>query len=191
MSLNSFFPGLLALAATLAALFAASPAGAAVRYFAYIPADQTTRDAAGDLTFGFRQRLIFTTVLNVRSSDGAATADLKPAADSALGPGGLTRLVGREAGERELYEVTDADQGSEMIRAFCPGSRRAWLAIGKLSMSERLKVDVLGDDPGSRGAHLCRSLAFDFEGEWRLPTSGRGVPFRDLKFPSHGPLGTF
>jgi hypothetical protein len=166
----------------------AGSAQAAERFFAYEPADETTRSAAGGLTFEFRQRLFFTTVVNVRSTDAPATADLRPASDAALGPGGLSRLIGREAAGKALYAVGAGEQGAEMTRAFCPGSTRAWLAIGHLSTSAPLSVAVIGDDPAGGRARLCRSLSFVWRGEWRLPP-GPGVPLRDLKQPTHGPLG--
>ena len=172
----------------LAAAMTAPDAGrAAVRYVSYTPADAATQAAAGDLTFGLRQRLVFTTVVDVRSTDGPGTAVLRPVGDAALGPGGLARVVGRTSAEKELYEIESADQGPEMIRAFCPGSAHAWLAFGKISMTEPLRIQVIGDDPAARRPRLCRTLAFNFHGEWRLPP-GRGVPFRDLMVPSHGPL---
>jgi hypothetical protein len=172
----------------LAALAAAQPAAAAIRTFSYDAANQATRQSAGDLTFQFRQRLIFTTVLNLRSSDGPATADLKPAGEGALGRGGLSRLIGSHAPERDLYEVGAKDQGPELIRAFCPGSRRAWLAFGRLSESAPLRIYVIGDNPAGGPTRLCRTLDFAFRGEWRLPPP-RIVPVRDVPNIPRGPLG--
>ena len=54
----------------LAALGLATPADAAVRIFSYDGADDVTRRIAGDLTFQFSQHLIFTKVLNIRSTEG-------------------------------------------------------------------------------------------------------------------------
>jgi len=175
----------LGLAAVL--LAEAGPAAAAIRYLSYEPADDATRAAAGPLTFTLRQRLVGATVLQVRSTEAPAMAELKPAPAGALGPGGLERLVGR-AGGKDLYEVEPLLQGPEMIRALCPGSTRAWLAFGHVSTTEPLRIAVLGDAPAGGPARLCRTLAFDFHGEWRLPPP-RGVPFRDLKQPHEGPLG--
>lgn len=175
-------------AAALIACVAPAAAAAAVRYVSYTPADAATQAAAGDLTFGLRQKLVSTTVVDVRSTDAPGTAVLKAAGEGALGPGGLARVIGKAPAERQLYEIEPADQGPEMIRAFCPGSARAWLAFGKISMSEPLRIQVIGDEPGAGGARLCRSLVFNFHGEWRLPP-GRSVPVRDLMVPSHGPIG--
>src|SRR5580704_12253733 len=91
---------------------AAGPAGAAVRFFSYDPTNDLTRKVAGDLTFEFKQRLIFTTVLNIRSTEGEASADLKPADEHALGAGGLSRLIGAGAQERDLYEVSPNAEGT-------------------------------------------------------------------------------
>ena len=171
--------------ATLAA--AAGPAAAAVRIFSYDPANDSTRNVAGDLTFEFKQRLIFTTVLNIRSTEGEASADLRPADEHALGAGGLSRIIGANAQERDLYEVEPKAEGAELIRAFCPGSRRAWLSFGRLAEARPLRVRVIGDDPAGGPARLCHTFEFYFRGEWKLP-GGPGVRPRDLMQPGAGLL---
>jgi hypothetical protein len=172
---------LLALAACLA--LAAAPARAdAVRFFSYNPANDATRRVAGDLTFQFKQRLIFTTMLAVRSTEGEATALLKPADEHALGAGGLSRLIGPTAQERDLYEVAQSDEGAAMIHAFCPGSNRAWMAFGRILEGRPVRVQVIGDTPGGGPARLCHTLDFQYRGEWKLP-SGPGVAQRELLVP--------
>jgi len=164
-----------------AALAAAVPASAGIRFFSYDPADDATRRVAGDLTFQFKQHLIFTTLLNIRSTEGEANADLKPTDEHVLGAGGLSRLIGRAAQERDLYAVLPDGQGADLIHAFCPGSNRAWLAFGRLVEGRPLRVWVLGDAP-SGPARLCQTFEFNYRGEWKLPT-GLGVPPGDLKVP--------
>ena len=167
--------------AVAALLAAASPAAAAVRVFSYDSANDVTRRVAGDLTFQFNQRLIFTTVLNIRSTEGRASADLKPADEHALGGGGLNRLIGAGSQERDLYEVRADSEGVELIHAFCPGSSRAWLAFGRLVEGKALRVQVIGDAPG--GAKLCHTLDFNYRGEWKLPSGTPPVRPSDLKEP--------
>jgi hypothetical protein len=164
----------LALAALLT-LAVAGPAAAGVRIFSYDPANDSTRTTAGPLTFEFKQRLIFTTVLNIHSTEGQASADLKPADEHVLGRGGLSRLIGDGAQERDLYEVEPKAQGAELIRAFCPGSHRAWLAFSRLLEGRPLRVQVIGDDPAGGPARLCHTFDFAYRGEWKLP-GGPGVP---------------
>ena len=173
----------------LAALLFAALAGTAqagVRIFSYDPANEVTRRTAGPLTFEFDQRLIFVTVLRVRSTEGRASADLKPADEGVLGHGGLSAVIGDQARERDLYEVEPSAEGLDLIHAFCPGSRRAWLAFGRVAQNADLRVQVLGDDPKAapRAGHarLCQTLDFNFHGEWRLPP-GPGVPMRDIPIP--------
>src|SRR5580658_6300797 len=103
--------------AIVAALAVAGSAAAGVRIFSYDSANDVTRRVAGDLTFQFNQRLIFTTILNIRSTEGRASADLKPADDHVLGPGGLNRLIGATAQERDLYEVRGDAEGSDLVHA--------------------------------------------------------------------------
>lgn len=167
------------------ALAAAGPAAAGVRIFSYDPANEVTRKIAGDLTFEFNQRLIFTTVLNIHSTEGEASADLKPADEHALGAGGLSRIIGANAQERDLYEVEPSDDGKELIRAFCPGSHRAWLAFGRLVEARPLRVRVIGDDPAGGSARLCHTFEFAYRGEWKLP-GAHGVPVSDLLQPDNG-----
>ncbi len=171
-----------ALACALAALLAASPADASDHFFSYDPANDATRQTAGALTFEFRQKLIWVRVLSVRSTEGQATALLKPANERALGPGGLSRVIGPGGHERDLYQVEGADQGVEMIHAFCPGSTRAWMAFGHIAEGAPLRVLVIGDAPGGGPARLCQTFDFTFHGEWRLP-GGTHPPERDLLVP--------
>jgi hypothetical protein len=172
-------PPLLIAAAAVVAL--AVPAHAALRIFSYDPADGETRHAAGAVTFEFNQHLIFTTVLRILATEGQASADLRPAKEAALGRG-LSSLIGAAAPERDLYEVESAADGPAMIAAFCPGARRAWMAIGRLKANHDLRVFVLGQDSPGAAARLCRTLAFSFHGEWRLP-SGAKFDERQLERP--------
>jgi hypothetical protein len=164
------------------ALAAIGPADAGVRIFSYDSANDVTRHVAGDLTFQFNQRLVFTTVLNIRSTEGRASAELKPADEHALGGGGLNRLIGASAQERDLYEVKTDGEGADLIHAFCPGSSRAWLAFGRLVEAKPLRIQVIGDAPGG-GAKLCHTLDFNYRGEWKLPSSTPPVRPSDLKQP--------
>jgi hypothetical protein len=164
---------------SLLALAASGPASAAAeRLFSYDPANDVTWKTAGPLTIQFRQRLVFTTVLNIRSTQGQATADLKPVDERVLGPGGLSRLIGRNAQERDLYEVEAADEGADLIKAFCPGATHAWMAFGRVGEAKPLRIRVLGDGPGG-GARLCQTFEFSYRGEWKLPP-GPGVKAGDL-----------
>ncbi len=179
---------LLAPVLTVLALTAVAPVQARVRLFSYDPANAETRDAAGPLTFEFSQVLVSTKLLSVRATEAEATADLKPAGASVLGPGGLTRLIGANAPQRDLYEVSSADQGGAMIAAFCPGSHRAWMAFERLRLDRDMRVYVLGDAPAGAAdtrSRLCRTLDFAFHGEWIAPpgVTLQPAPIAPPKFP--------
>jgi hypothetical protein len=180
--LRSAWIGLVAAAALT------GPAVAGVRIFSYDPADALTRKVAGDLTFEFRQRLIFTTILRIRSTEGEASADLKPVDENVLGRGGLNRLIGSRAQERDLYAVGSGDQGPQMIRAFCPGSTRAWLAFSRISVTEPLRVQVIGDGPKGGPTRLCETLEFNYHGEWAARPSGQ-PSFQAQPLLPRSPLG--
>lgn len=171
------------------AVLAAVPARAeTIHMYSYDPADAETRAAAGPLTFTFRRALLHITLLNLRSTVAEATAYLRPAGDAALGQGGLSRLIGGQAAERALYEIQPAAEGAAFVAALCPGSKRGWMAFGPLRSFGDLKVQVLGDAPGGGPARLCRTLNFNFHGEWKLPP-GRPIDPRDLeesRYPGGG-----
>lgn len=175
-------PGVMAAAAlTLAALGGGAQA-ATMRMFSYDPANSETRQAAGGLTFQFRQQLVFTTILNLRSTMGQATAYLSPAEEKALGAS-LSSIIGDNAPERDLYEVKSDAEGDALIAAFCPGSKRAFMSFGRLRANRPLRVQVIGDAPAGGAAHLCRTLDFNFHGEWQMPHDGQPVRDSDLKRP--------
>jgi hypothetical protein len=152
--------GLLILAA------AAGPAQAALRQFSYDPADAETHAAAGALTFLINQTLLSTRVLKVRATDAAASANLKRSDPSALGHAIDLRSADTP---HDLYEVLPTDDGPALIAAFCPDSKRAWMAFTPVRFNEDLRVLVIGDDPKGGGARLCKTLNFTFHGEWRVP----------------------
>ncbi len=178
------FPARLALAALLLLAAGASRA-AQIRMFSYDPADAETRAAAGPMTFQFKQGLLKSTILTLRSTEADATVDVAPAPESALGGVRLTALAGPEAADRDLYVIRPADDGAALIAALCPGSAHGWLAIERPHYGRDLGVDVLGDGPAGR-ARLCRKLAFNFHGEWRVPDTGK-FDRRLLSHPSNGP----
>ena len=172
----------LASALVLLALSASAPARAdAVQMYSYDPANTVTRRAAGALTFEFRRRLITTEVLRVDASTGQASAALREAADRDLGAP-IEALIGPTARERDLYEIRPEGEGAAMVRAFCPGADRAWLAFGRLRANLPLRVHVLGAATGSP-AHLCATLNFEFRGEWRGPRVRDEVRQNEIRQP--------
>jgi hypothetical protein len=172
----------LALAVT-AAILAGGLAGPAladtVHLYSYDPADADTRHAAGPLTFTVRKGLLHTTVLNLRSTEAAATAYLRPVDEKTLGRGGMAAAVGAEPIERGLYEVEAKEDGAALISAFCPGAARAWMAFGPLKFDRDLTVQVIGA-PASGAAKLCRTLRFSFHGEWLAPPSAPPINPHEL-----------
>jgi hypothetical protein len=176
-------------ALALSVLAIASPVAAKIRLYSYDPANAETRQAAGPLTFEFIQELFSTKLLNVRSTEAQATADLKPAGAVELGSGGLSRLIGA-APERDLYEVRQSDDGSALISAFCPGSHRAWMVFPRLRFDRDVRVYVLGDAPADavdKQTRLCRTFDFSFHGEWTAPPgiTLKPLPIAPPQFPPH------
>jgi hypothetical protein len=173
------------LAATLALVIAALGApGAAradeIRLFSYDPADAATREASGALTFTFRKGLLRNTLINLRSTEAPATADLRRADEHALGRGGLSRVIGAQSAERDVYAVEHTDEGDALIAALCPGAAQAWMAFGQLHFDRDLTVRVIGAPAKGGAAKLCRTLKFSFHGEWRVPPT-RAIDPRELE----------
>ena len=152
-----------------AAVMIADPASATLRQFSYDPANDATREAAGDVTLLIDQHLFSTRVLKLRATDAKATTDLKRVDAGDLPRGGLSAALGPEGRGRDLYRILDADQGPELTAALCPGSARAWLALTPVRYGEGVQVILIGDDPKGGPARRCRVLDFQFHGEWRLP----------------------
>lgn len=170
MSLSSIKARLCAAAALSTCLAGPAVAGEQ-RIFSYDAVNEAARIlASGGLTFVFRKSTFGgTRVLKVLSTQDKGAAELKPAAEKELGPGGIDGLVGKKVSEHDLYEIDQDGQGAQLVRATCPGSDRAWLAIGSLSQSRELVIHAFGRNAGSGKMHLCASLEFSWHGEWRLP----------------------
>jgi hypothetical protein len=161
---------ILAIGVVLTSVLAAGAAAAATHFYSYDPADAATKAAAGPLTFEIRKALLGSTrVLNLRSTVAAADADLKRARDGDLGPGGIAAVMGPGAAERQIYEIEPAAQGAALISALCPGAKRAWLAFSGFGFNEPLKIAVVGASPAPAKPRLCRTLTYDFHGEWTAP----------------------
>jgi hypothetical protein len=161
---------LFAAGALLAMVLAAGAAAGATHIYSYDPADAATQEAAGPLTFEVRKAILGAPkVLNLRSTVAAADADLKRAAARDLGPGGLVALLGPRDAGRQIYEIEPAAQGAALISALCPGAKRAWMAFSGFGFNEPLKIAVLGAGPNPGKTRICRTLAYDFHGEWAGP----------------------
>jgi hypothetical protein len=163
-------PARLAAVSALIAGALAGRAAAATHIYSYDPADAATREAAGPLTFEIHKALFGPTkVLNLRSTVAAADADLKRATDRDLGPGGLAALLGPRAAERQIYQIAPTDQGAALISALCPGAKRAWMAFSEFGFNEPLNIAVIAAGAAPSKTRVCRTLAYDFHGEWSGP----------------------
>ena len=140
-----------------------------VRLYSYDPADAETRTAAGPLTFEFKQGLFRSTMISVRATEAQATAELQPVREGEVSATGLTPLIGATATERDVYSVKSDREGAALIAAFCPGATKAWMAFGKPRLNRDLRVFVLGPSANGGDVRLCRTLNFNFHGDWRLP----------------------
>lgn len=97
------------------------------------------------------------------------SADVRPASEKDLGPGGLRAALGREAPVGSLYEIAPGKDGPAFVGAVCPGAARAWLVVGAFRRYGDLSVQTLGKDPGAAAARHCATLRFTYRSDWRLP----------------------
>jgi hypothetical protein len=170
-------------ATLLAAAFAAGGAGAETRVYSYDSETPVTQKMTeGGLTFVFKKSLMSTRVLSILETNDIGAADLRPADPRVLGSGGLEALLGRDAHEHDLYEITMAKDGKALTRALCRGSDRAWLVFGPLKMDQALRVHALGHDPATGKTRLCVTLDYAFHGQWALPPEELPQPSREDPF---------
>ncbi len=162
----------------------AQPASAAIKVFSYDSANPTTEAMTeAGLTFVFDKTLFNERVLKLVETHDIGEADLKPSDDHVLGPGGLAAVIGANAPERQLYEITDKADGRALKRALCQAPR-VWLAFGRLKTGLPLRVHAVTFDPATGKGRLCITLDYAYHGEWALPTNplpqpDRSDPFND------------
>ena len=167
----------------LIAVALACPAAAARRIFSYDSANpQTEQMTEAGLTFVFDKTLSGQRVQRVIETHDVGQADLVHASDASLGPGGLTAVLPAGAEERDLYEITNQDNGASLKRALCPGADRAFLAFGRLKPEEDLRIHAIGYDATARHAWLCMTLDYNFHGEWALAPPPLPQPDRSDRF---------
>jgi len=176
-------PSLGSLCVLLVMLAAASPAAAARHIYSYDAVTPITgKLTENGLSFIFDKNLLGINVRRILETQDVGAADLLPASESALGRGGLEKIVGSDAAERDLYEITDQENGKALRNALCRGSDHVWLAFGRLKFGEDLRIRALGHDPSTGKTRLCVTLDYSFHGEWLAPTPIKPQPDRTDRF---------
>src|SRR5579863_1473532 len=172
-----------ALLACLAALALARPAAAVKRIYSYDSANPLTEQMTeAGLTFVFDRSLMSTRVREIIETNDVGHAEVRPVAQSDLGPGGLSALIGPGAHERDLYEIVPAGDGLALIKALCPGADRAWLAFGPLRVDQPLRIHALGRDAASGRSRKCITLDYTYHGQWALAPPDLPQPDRSDRF---------
>lgn len=183
-----------ACAAALAALTVLSaPAAHAAekRMVTFDSADADARRLTGaGLTFVFSKSMLRAPkVLAVRATAVPVGIIPKPSRDGAINRQ-LDELMGKDGGKGELFEIdAGEEQGKVMIRAFCPGSTRGWLAVSDLMSHQGLRVYAFGDTPEG-AVRVCAKMEFAFRGEWRMPTVPGIDPTSAVFKPDYGYPGS-
>ena len=173
-------------AALALAVIAARPARAEEHIYSYEAASPPARALAETgLSFQFQRRPLGGTRLErIIQTGETGFAEVRPASEGDLGPGGLKAALGGESPVGWLYEIKPEGDGQAFVGAACPGAQRAWLVIGPLRRFKDLPIQVVGKDAGAKAARHCADLAFSFHSEWTLPPD-RAAPkpmFADRRF---------
>jgi hypothetical protein len=169
--------------ACLAGLMLAGPAAAAKRIYSYDSANPLTEQMTeAGLTFIFDRTFMSTRVERILETHDIGAADVKPASEGELGPGGLTALIGPNAHERALYEIQPKGDGRALIRALCPGADRVFLAFGPITAEQPLRIHALGHDAKTGASRLCITLDYAFHGEWAVGPPDLPQPDRSDRF---------
>lgn len=159
--------------AALAAACALSPAAARAdtRIYSYEAGSPAARALAETgLSFQFEQHVLGgTRIERIMQTGERGSADVRPASEKDLGPGGLKAALGAEKPVGGLYRISGEEDGQAFVNAVCPGADKAWLVIGSLKRFTDLTVQAIGKDPGAQGAKRCVTLRFSFRSDWRLP----------------------
>lgn len=167
----------------LGALAAAGAAQASKKVYSYDSADPATEAMTeAGLTFVFDKSLMGERVLSIMETHDIGQADVRPASEGELGPGGIDAAMGHRSHERNLYEILPAGQGRALVKALCPGANRAWLAIGPMRTDTPLHIDAIARDPASGRSRLCVTLDYEFHGEWTSPLPELPQPDRSDRF---------
>jgi hypothetical protein len=171
-----------AMIAGLAGLMLAGPAVAAKRIYSYDSANPLTEQMTeSGLTFIFDRTFMSTRVERILETHDVGAADVKPASEGELGPGGLTALIG-DAPERSLYEIVPKGDGRALIRTLCPGADRAFLAFGPITAEQPLRIRALGHDAETGRSRLCITLDYAFHGQWSVGPPDLPQPDRSDRF---------
>jgi len=161
----------------------AGPAAAGQVMYSYDSVTPITETMTENgVTLFLDKSLLHVRVLRLAETLDIGTADLKPASEHELGPGGLTAILGRDAPERDLYEISQKGDGRALIGALCPGSDKGWLAFGPIKQDRDLKIRGIGRDPATGAARLCVTLDYAFHGVWSLPPVDLPQPDRTDPF---------
>ena len=160
-----------ALILVLVATALAGPAWADMHIYSYDPGTPEARALTQTgLSFEFEQHMLGgVRVLRIMQTGDRGSADVRPASDKDLGPGGLKGVLGAERPAGSLYRISEVEDGPAFVNAVCPGAEHAWLTIGSFRRFGDLTMQSIGKDPGAKSARHCATLRFSFRSDWRLP----------------------
>lgn len=160
------------LTALLISLFAAGPALAETRYWAFDAADRVTQALTRGITLqvdrGFFGGI---SVRTIHSTSARGRAVIRRG-----GPDAVWRALPEGATERAVYSiVVDDGDGRGLSRALCPGSEEAWLVLGRVQQGRDVTMHAVGRWLDGQ-YRPCVKLSYTYRGEWSALPRSNDIP---------------
>ena len=156
-----------ALTAFLIALFAAGPAMAETRYWAFDASDRVTQSLTRGVTLQVDRGFFGSVRVDIiHSTSARGAAEIRRG-----GPDAVRRALPAGAEETAVYTVVLEGDGRGLSRALCPGSEEAWLVLGRVRQGRPVTMQAVGRWLDGQ-YRPCVRLSYTYRGEWAaLPRS--------------------
>jgi hypothetical protein len=145
-------------------LFAAGPALADTRYWAFDASDRVTQALTRGVTLQVERGFFGGVRVDViHSTSARGSAEIRRG-----GPDAVRRALPDDAEEYAVYSVVAEGDGRGLTRALCPGSEEAWLVLGRVRQGRPLTIQAVGRWLDGQ-YRPCVQLSYTYRGEWAAP----------------------
>lgn len=160
------------LAVLLISLFAAGPALAETRYWAFDAADRVTQALTRGITLQVERGFFGgVRVETIHSTTARGRAEIRRG-----GPDAVWRALPQGARERAVYSiVTDQGDGRGLSRALCPGAEESWLVLGRVVPGRPVTIHAVGRWLDGQ-YRPCVVLNYTYRGEWSALPATNDLP---------------
>jgi len=152
------------LAIVTISLFAAGPALAETRYWAFDAADRVTQALTRGVTLEAERGLFGAVrIETIYSTTARGSAEIRRG-----GPDAVRQALPAGATESAVYAIVAEGDGRGLSRALCPGSEEAWLVLGRVRQGRPLTMQAVGRWLDGQ-YRPCVTLSYTYRGEWAAP----------------------